>query len=69
VAERNRSVQPRGILGGIKAQKPVRHVLPFVFGRMDARAVNGTWVSAAGMLRRPSGGECFEGRNPGALPI
>jgi hypothetical protein len=38
--------------------------LPFVFGRMDARAVNGTWVSAAGMLRRPPAGcgPCGEAR-------
>jgi len=49
----NGSVQPRGTLGGSKAQKPVLLALPLVLGRGDARVVNGTWVSAAGMPRRP----------------
>jgi len=49
----NGSVQPQGTLGGSKAQKPVLSVLPPVLGRADARAVNGMWVSAAGMPRCP----------------
>jgi hypothetical protein len=46
-------VQPRGTLGGSKAQKPRSFVLPLAFGRVDVRAINGMWVSAAGMPRRP----------------
>jgi len=49
----NGLVQPRGTLGGSKAQKLRSFMLPFAFGREDVRAINGTWVSAAGMPRRP----------------
>jgi hypothetical protein len=49
----NGLVQPQGTLGGSKAQKPASFAWPLAFGRADVRAANGTWVSAAGMPRRP----------------
>jgi len=61
VAGPNGSVQPQGTRGGNKAQKPMRLLLPFAFGRADAGGANGMWVSAAGMPRRPFRGESSKG--------
>jgi hypothetical protein len=57
----NGLVQPRGTRSGSKAQKPVSLLLPFAFGRTDAREANGMWVSTAGMSRHPPRGESSKG--------